>query len=165
MHAPKSILSHAVSHGHQSLEAPISFDEIGAVSTHSQQKGLSTEVANGSPDSLVIFSLQAQLNMQDAKHKESTHGVIKDWAIATIELSDRGQAKGEWHVFTEVAVGADVDRKRVASTCCVLAQILVILDTVVAASVREEDQIGGEWKGPCASDCYYMLRYASQWIV
>ena len=90
--------------------------------------------------------------MQDAKHKESTHGVVENWAFATVELRNRGQGEGKWDVFKEITMGADVDLERVASARRILTKVLVILDTVIADSVRKEDQIGGEWKCPSTSN-------------
>ncbi len=55
---------------------------------------------------------------------------------------------------------ADADLESVASVLCILAKVLLILDTVVADSVREEDEVCSEWKGPSASDCYLLVRSA-----
>ena len=90
--------------------------------------------------------------MQDAKRKESAHGIIDDLTVGAVELSDSSEREGERNVLEKVGVSACIEVE-VTFFLRIIAKVFLVLDAVVDHPVGEEDQVGGEWEGPGASDC------------
>ncbi|KAL8788320.1 MAG: hypothetical protein Q9213_001717 [Squamulea squamosa] len=126
------------------------------------QKALSAEQSNGATRRESISTTQSKLNVSNAQCKQGGHGVTQDGSVGAIELGDSSQEEGERNVFKEVIVATTCKEERirvlmVAGVVLLLgiervANPLFVLDALINDAIVEQQEIGGEWQGPGASD-------------
>ena len=68
--------------------------------------------------------------MQDAKRKESAHGIIDDLTVGAVELSDSSEREGERNVLEKVGVSACIEVE-VTFFLRIIAKVFLVLDAVV----------------------------------
>ncbi|KAL8770201.1 MAG: hypothetical protein Q9209_004043 [Squamulea sp. 1 TL-2023] len=144
------------------LISPITFNKVGSVSCHPSQKALSAEKSNGATRAKSIFATQPKLSVSNAECKQGRHGVTQDGSVSAIELGDSSQDEGERDVFKKVHVATTFKEERiwvliVAGVIGLLgiervANPLFVLDALINDAIVEQQEIGGEWQGPGASD-------------
>lgn len=106
--------------------------------------------------------------MQNAQHEERRHGIIQHLAIRSIQLRNCRQREGEGYVLKKVDMRTSLEQQWVrvgigglrARICRVVAvaDVLVLLYSVVYHPVGEVDKVGGKWERPGAGDCWSGVR-------
>ena len=107
-----------------------------------------------------ILPLQAQLDMDESKHEQRSHGVIEDLPIRTVQFGDGGQGEAQGDVLDEIVVGAGVEEEGVGLVVGggfggvdeTIAHVLFGLDSADDDAVGEVDEVGGKGESPGACD-------------
>ena len=136
---------------------PITFNQVRPVRRHSPQKPLRPKKPNRPPQRMRILPLEPKLGVHDPQRKQSRQRVVQHLPVGAVQLRDRGQDERHGHALEEVGVAAGLDQERVGGVVGgviveAIADVFVVLDSLVNDAVGEKEEVGGEGEGPGAGD-------------
>ena len=109
--------------------------------------------------------------MDNSEHEQDSHRIVQNLPISAVEFRNRCEGESKRHALKEVGVSTRIEEEwvrvgvRGSGLVVPVANVLLSLTAAVENTIGEVEEVGGEGKGPSASNCCAMSARAlgSNW--